>query len=77
MTFLKQLHGKHQEQVRELLNQELELFNQMMESTERLQKTIRQEKEFLRDVLRNRQTLENLAMKVTIARQKRKMEVER
>jgi lipoate synthase len=65
LTFLKQLHGQHQKQVTALLNQELDLFNQMTESIERLQKRIRYEKEFFKDVLRNRQTLENLAIKLT------------
>jgi hypothetical protein len=60
MTFLKQLPPGSRQKVIELINQDLECWQKMMEITERMQKNIKHNLNFYRDVLRNRQSLENL-----------------
>lgn len=60
MTFLKQLPPGARQKVIELVNQDMQCWQKMMEITERMQKNIRYNINFHKDVLRNRQTLENL-----------------
>lgn len=74
MTFLKQLHGKHQEQVRGLLNQDIALCVEMIENLEQIRNKLRWNITFFKEVLNNKQTIENLT--VILEKNRRKSQKE-
>ena len=77
MTFLKDVTDKQKLELTGILNQEMALLKYMIEIHERAQKKLRKEILFFKDILRNRQTLENLDLRLKHAREKRTMEVEK
>lgn len=76
MSFLKDVTEKQKLELTGIFNQEMALLTYMIEIHERAQKKLRKEILFFKDILRNRQTLENLELRLKTAREKTKMEVE-
>jgi len=64
MTFLKQLTPEQRAQIQDLLGQDIELCERMINSYERLQKHMRSQITFYLEVLKNRQTIENLKIRL-------------
>ena len=68
MTFLKQLKPEQKAQIQDLLSQDIELHERMIESLEDLKKHLRGQIAFYVEVLKNRQTIENLRIRLEMHR---------
>jgi hypothetical protein len=68
LTLIKQLKPEQRAQIQDLLSQDIELCKRMIESTDRIQKHMRSNIQFYKDVIRNRQSIENIAVRIKLNR---------